>query len=409
MKLGRIFLNSLLEARVSAITDTFFTRFKEYINRSTSIRQEIAAIKKYIREKEAKATYTVKDKIKVNPKLWDIEAPPKKQIEDIQETIASQFLDNVFIRLSMDPPSNIEFIPTDISYKKTENNIIETIQGIVYIDNDKKNIRGYVGIEINLPRSGAPSARVSGNSTLIKYEPTKGKVLVLWAPKTVVGDKEVYAQGQYMPGVNTVSRGRGVVNPERAKTEREKVFRDYKNDKDKLPVGLKGITGAGRKYFPVETPKELRASMSSKDLFKSGKSASKPYVNRVKDFMEGRGEFEDVKRSETPEAIIKTFEKPVIGEKPNDLNLMKDRITTIVDTIKNDVVLKYKLATEDDVELDSLIRKEGDPKDGKQYMSAKLGPIEMRILIDTSNYRVYLKSPDPNRLTQLKIQGVDFF
>jgi hypothetical protein len=111
MKLGRIFLNSLLEARVNAITDKFFLRFNPYVNRPQYMKDDIAAIKKDIRSKESKNTYYDKDEdvYKVKADLWDREDLPEQKIKEVQETAAKEFIQSVFIKLN--------FIQDSIKYR----------------------------------------------------------------------------------------------------------------------------------------------------------------------------------------------------------------------------------------------------------------------------------------------------
>jgi hypothetical protein len=379
MKLGIIFLESLLEAGVNTISDNFFSEFGKTTTTLDKIKSQVMSIKN-----KAKEGYlnSLRDRVEDPDKIADIiaQSVPSDELKNVFSDIAKRFVESVFLRLKFNMPENLEYSPNIIpnskkipKYELGQDGKLSKISTSVEVSG--KEVTGYISIAIEFPKGGLSPVKIDKERTILKYTPKDKDPIYLVHPEP---------GKQYYTSIKT-----GSAKPE------------YNIN----------LTAAGKEASRKRKPRKQdrteqnRKNIGVRDLFYATKKrivkASKDQMLRIVDFINGEGEYTDINADREIRSIFKAFESPV-RERGGNEQKMKDRMSDILDNIVN-LAIDNELVSEDDVDTEATVDEIGEEKDGKRYFLAKKGPVAVAALVDANNYVVYLKSPDKDRLTDVVI------
>jgi len=317
MKLGRIFLSSLLEARVKAVSDTFFSEINKITNSDQFVISDLASIKKDIREKEASGNDSA---------LLRGELP--KDIKDLQIKVATEFVEKVFVLLGLPIPRDVEYYynPTVSATKpkvekggdeeRSKPRII-SITDYVFVKSKDDAVGGYICLQTRFLRKS--TIQVISSETYLQYSPDKDTKYILWTPKEGAN----YSPSMYTRGVRTVEKDKtlGSLNDlTAARSTAKDIVRRNKRDseedgkeKETLPRG--GISGSPRKWVEKEVSPSLRKGMTVKSFRKQ-----KPQVKQ-----DLRSKIQNLEVFWDDEIASSQYSKPLNPRAPRGENIIKER------------------------------------------------------------------------------------
>lgn len=381
MKLGRIFLNSLLEARVKAVSDTFFSEINKITNSDQFVINDLSSIKKDIREKEASGD---------DAALLRGDLP--KDLKDLQIKVATDFVEKVFVLLGLPAPKDVEYYyQSNLSATKPKvekggdgersKPRIVSITDYVWLKSEGDVVAGYICLQTRFLRKS--TIQVISGETRLEYNPNKGTNYVLWTSKQGTN----YSPSMYTRGVKTVAKEKVLGSEDDIATARGQALANKKAKSS--PRG--GVLGAPRKWTEKEVDPSLRKGAAVKSFRKQ-----KPEVKQdLKLRIQNLEVFWD------DEIANSEYSKPLRPQAPRGENIIKERAKGLMIDILG---VGYDNEVIEDIDRNSIevdVEKPDEDSDVIRVNAKHKKDLKMSFDIDKNTYEV-----DPETAS-VEINGIE--